>query len=262
MFALLQLRSFDEFLLNKARSSNASARSKETFYQNVKSLEGCCPPGRVNIGTQLSRFFSGLQEISTTPSDMAARAVALEQGRALANSFQELSVLSKNMNVDLANLAKQEVRDLNIFTSELANLNQQIAAMGSTATNSILDSRDALVDKICDIVGVTVELSPAGAAKLTLGSTGQGPTLVDGINQNNLSVSIADDRLSFAVVKGASQFLTSQVTSGSLHGVGDAYRTTAEVMREIDNLAFVMVRDMNAVHKQGIDLDGEAGAVV
>ena len=104
--------------------------------------------------------------------------------------------------------------------------------------------------------------SPAGAAKLTLGSTGQGPTLVDGINQNNLSVSIADDRLSFAVVKGASQFLTSQVTSGSLHGVGDAYRTTAEVMREIDNLAFVMVRDMNAVHKQGIDLDGEAGGLL
>ena len=29
-------RSFDEFLLNKARSANASAISKETFYQNVK----------------------------------------------------------------------------------------------------------------------------------------------------------------------------------------------------------------------------------
>ena len=86
---------------------------------------------------------------------MATRAVALEQGRALANSFQELSVLSKNMNADLANLAKQEVRDLNIFTSELANLNQQIAAMGSPPANSILDSRDALVDKISDIVGVT-----------------------------------------------------------------------------------------------------------
>ncbi len=255
-------RSFDEFLLNKARSANASAVSKETFYQNVKALEDIILPGESNIGTQINRFFSGLQEISTTPSDMAARAVALEQGRALANSFQELSVLTRNMSSDFEKFAKQEVQDLNIFTSELANLNQQIAAMGSNATNSILDSRDALIDKISGIVGVTVELSSAGSAKLTLGSTGQGPTIVDGIDQNNLSVAVAEERLAFSVVKGASAFLTSQVTSGSLHGIGDSYRTTEAVMDEIDNLAFVMVRDMNAIHKEGIDLDGEAGTLL
>ena len=255
-------RSFDEFLLNKARSANASAISKETFYQNVKNLEDILLPGESNIGTQLNRFFSGLQEISATPSDMAARAVALEQGRSLANSFQELAVLARNTSSDLERFAKQEVSDLNIFTTELSNLNQRIAAMGSSASNSILDSRDALIDKITRVVGVTVELTAAGAAKLTLGSTGQGPAIVDGINQSNLSLDNVDGRLSFSVARGASRVLTSQVTSGSLHGIGDAYLTSDEVMKEIDNLAFVLVRDMNALHKQGIDLDGEQGGLV
>ena len=49
-------RSFDELLLNQARGSNASARSKETFYQNVKSLEDVVLPGESNIGTQYRLF--------------------------------------------------------------------------------------------------------------------------------------------------------------------------------------------------------------
>ena len=53
-------RSFDEFLLNKARSSNASARSKETFYQNVKSLEDVVLPGESQYWHSIKSFFFGL----------------------------------------------------------------------------------------------------------------------------------------------------------------------------------------------------------
>ena len=59
-------RSFDEFLLNKARSANASAISKETFYQNVKNLEDILLPGESNIAQtvllQLLDLFWVLQQ--------------------------------------------------------------------------------------------------------------------------------------------------------------------------------------------------------
>jgi flagellar hook-associated protein 1 FlgK len=73
-------RSFDEFLLNKARSATANAEAKEAHYANVKQLEDILLPGDANLGTSIGQFFSSLQEIVTAPSDLAPRVVALEQG--------------------------------------------------------------------------------------------------------------------------------------------------------------------------------------
>ena len=55
----------------------------------------------------------------------------------------------------------------------------------------------------------------------------------------------------------AENILTSQVTNGSLNGLEMAYATAIDVMAEIDNLAFVLVREMNAIHQQGLNLEGE-----
>jgi flagellar hook-associated protein 1 FlgK len=79
-------RSFDEFLLNKARSATANAEAKEAHYANVKQLEDILLPGDANLGTSIGQFFSSLQEIVTAPSDLAPRVVALEQGKLLADS--------------------------------------------------------------------------------------------------------------------------------------------------------------------------------
>ena len=74
-------RAFDEFLLNKARSSTAYAESTATFSTSIKQLEDLILPGEANLGAAIGRFFTGLQEIASTPNDIAARTVALENAK-------------------------------------------------------------------------------------------------------------------------------------------------------------------------------------
>ena len=70
-------RSFDEFLLNKARIATSNAGMAESFSKNIGQIEDILLPGDANLGTAIGSFFSGLQEIANNPSDLSARTVAL-----------------------------------------------------------------------------------------------------------------------------------------------------------------------------------------
>ena len=253
-------RSFDEFLLNKARSASSSAEAKTAFVNNVKQLEDILLPGDANLGTAIGGFFSSLQEIITAPSDLAPRVVALEQASLLADNFRDLAQLLTELKAGILTQGLQDVQDMNVLVAEVGELNKQIAASGGLrVNNSLLDRRDALIDEISQVVGVTVELQPNKTAKVTLGSSGNGPVLVSGNNVTPMGVEAQERSLAFIMSPGVDNILTTQVTKGSLTGFADAYATVVSTMDEIDHLAFNFVRDVNAVHRGGLDMDGMPG---
>jgi len=249
-------RAFDEFLLNKARSATAYAEATSTFSNSIGQLEDILLPGEANLGAAIGRFFTGLQEIATTPSDLVARTVALEQARQMADSFKETAALVNGYMDGLRTQARQQISDINVLTEELASINVQLST-GGKGNNALLDSRDAVIDKLSEYVQVTVTLNNKGVASVTLGDHANGPRLVDVDRATLLGVDIVNGRLGFILSPGAANILTSQVTNGSLAGVASAFATAGDVKAEIDNLAFVLVREFNAIHNRGLNLEGE-----
>ena len=53
--------------------------------------------------------------------------------------------------------------------------------------------------------------------------------------------------------------VTNQVTAGRLAGLEQGYVAAFETAGKIDDLAHLVARDSNAVHRKGITLDGELG---
>lgn len=253
-------RSFDEFLLNKARSATANAEAKEAHYANVKQLEDILLPGDANLGTSIGQFFSSLQEIVTAPSDLAPRVVALEQGKLLADSFNDVAAVVQQLKDGIITQANQEIDSINLLANELGTLNQQIASAGvNKVNNALLDRRDALIDEISESVGVSVSLGSSGAANLTIGDSGRGPVLVEGNKVTPMGIDPEHTLISFVMSPGVANIYTSQVTKGALAGLADGYATVASVMNDIDHLAYTLVQDMNAIHKAGLDMDGLPG---
>ena len=54
-------RSFDEFLLNKARSATSYSETNEHFVETLKQLEDILLPGDSNLGAMIANFFDGRQ---------------------------------------------------------------------------------------------------------------------------------------------------------------------------------------------------------
>ena len=154
--------------------------------------------------------------------------------------------------------AEQQLDDVNVLTAELAAINLQISTTGGAKpNNSLLDSRDAVIDKLSEYVEVTVDLNNKGVATVTLGDNPNGPRLVQMDRTTQLGAEMANDKLTFVLAPGAENILTSQVTNGSLAGIAAANSTAGDVMAEIDNMAFILVREFNAIHNRGLNLEGE-----
>ncbi len=251
-------RAFDEFLLNKARSATSYSQSTSTFATSVKQLEDIILPGEANLGMAIGRFFTGLQEVASNPADIASRTVALEQAKQMGETFAETSAQLARFMEGLTSQASQQLDDVNVLTNELASINRQLAtASGTQPNNAMLDSRDAVIDRLTEYVEVTVDLNDKGVATVTLGDHGNGPRLVEVDTATRLGVAERNNKLEFVLSPGGSNIPTSQVTGGSLAGIKTAFATASDVMAEIDNLAFVMVRDVNAVHQRGLNMEGE-----
>ncbi len=84
-------RSFDQYLLDRARTATSGFEKLDTYVDQVKQLENVLLPDQGSLGEQIANFFDSLREVSAAPSELAARAVAIEQGKALAQGFNSYS---------------------------------------------------------------------------------------------------------------------------------------------------------------------------
>ena len=253
-------RAFDEFLLNKARSAIAYSESTSAFASAASQIENILLPGDANLGNAIGRFFEGLQEIASDPADLIGRTVAIEQAKQVSDNFKQLHSLLDEMKGGLFTQAEHMLDEVNVLTAELQRINKQLAAGSQTkANNSLLDARDNLIDKLNEYVEVSVSLDKRGAARVVLGNNPNGPTLVTPEKVSSLGVEQEASELLFFIEPQAEKILTKRVDGGAVHGLATAYNTAVEVMAEVDGLAFEMVRDINAIHRQGLTLEGEAG---
>ena len=253
-------RSFDEFLLNKVRTATAQAEATVSFLENASQLQDIIVPGESNLGSAIGQFFAGLQEVSTNPSELSVRTLALENARQMADIFVETAVQLNHFKDGLEIRAAQQLDQVNILTSELAQINLKLStASGTQPNNALLDARDAVIDKLSEYVEVVVSLDRKGAAKLTLGASGNGPLLVGIDKSTNLGVSQEMDKLSFVLEPEADRTPTAQITGGSVMGLSSAFSVANDILSDIDHLAFKLTRETNAVHREGMNLDGELG---
>ncbi len=256
-------RSFDEFLLNKARSANSSAEASIAFFDQVSRLENILLSDESNLGTAMTAFFDSLQQIVAEPADLAPRTIALEQGRVLAGEFQRVAQVTDDLKSGIHDHLQGQIKAVNGLSIALAELNQQVATSSlGNQNNTLLDKRDALIDEISGYVNVSVELSENGVTTLRLGNSGDGPILVQANDTNPLRASKYDDKILFSTMVGATRVLTSQVSEGSLNGLAESYGSISNTMHEVDELAFKLVRDTNAIHANGINLDGDTGSII
>ncbi len=253
-------RSFDEFLLNKARNATSYSETNQKYLTSINQLEDILLPGEANLGNMIANFFDGLQEIAASPADLAPRVAAMERGKTVANTFNQLAQLTSELKDGLEFQIQQDINDINILSKELFNLNSQLSGSSTkNAPNALLDSRDVLIDKLNQLAEVTVTLDQKGSALLTLGSSGKGPPLLTKQDNTVIGFDLISDKVTFLLEPGTSNTPTSQITNGSLLGLSNAYQTIQSVESSIDNLAHIFSRDLNELHLNGIDLEGEDG---
>ena len=154
-------RELDAYVQSQLRTENSGASYATTRSQALNQLQGVYgTPGSANtLESVYNTFTNALQALSTSPDDTAARSAVLSAAQLLTQQLNQSSnsIQALRSNAELG--ISQAVTAANQAMSQIAVLNQRIAAAAGNndgATATLMDQRDACVDQLSQLMDINV----------------------------------------------------------------------------------------------------------
>ncbi|BFU90989.1 MAG: flagellar hook-associated protein FlgK [Nitrospira sp.] len=216
------------------------------------------------IAARMNDFFSGLQDVSTNPSEPAARSVLLANAGQLASTMNQASSDLTTERQSLNFQVQQTVTEINSLSKQIAELNTQIVTAEATGQNAndLRDQRDLALNDLATRIDITTVESGTGA--LTVFAA-RGQVLVDGSTIRELSAIENPNNnglFSIGYSTGGTRPLSidTLISDGRLRSLLDVRDTTVpDLEASFDRLSATLANAVNGIHRQGYGLDGSTG---
>lgn len=244
-------RNADMFRQAEVRRTGSDLSRADAELAGLQNIESAIEQS--GLYDSIVEFEAALQQLASDPTDSSLRAAVLAGADTLANKF--------NIAVDSLDAAGEGLRfnasaateEANVLGQELARVNLRLsrAGEGSSDRATLLDQRDALLERMSGVIDISTSFAPDGAVTVTTG----GATLVDGGSHAQIAMATAaDGTISFEV--GG---VPVEPKGGALAGAALALESAADVRGRLDTLADGIASAVNGVQAQGVALDGTPG---
>jgi len=202
--SLTQTRS--EYYDEKYRNNNSiyggyatksNYMSQIQSYLNEIELEG--------FTTTFDRMYDTIQELEKDPANLTVRTQVTNVAQSFCEYFNSLYTNLQAVQEDCNFEIKNQIDRVNAIAAEIASLTKQIntVEIGGSNANDLRDARNLMVDKLSEIINVSVEEAPDGPVGLksyVLKVDGQ--TLVDTYEVHSLSVKPREHKLNQTDAEG------------------------------------------------------------
>lgn len=216
------------------------------------------------VGTSLSEFFAGLQDVSTSPGELPARSVLLAKATQLSSSLNQaasdLATAKQSLNFQVS----QTITEINSLSTQLAELNGKIVTAEVTGQNAndLRDQRDLALNELAKRIDVTSIENGTGGLTI-FGARGQ--VLVEGDTHRDLAaVANAENGglfdIGYSTGGTRTVSIDAQISNGRLRSLLDIRDTTVKTLQDnFDRIAATLSNAVNIIHRQGYGLDGSTG---
>jgi flagellar hook-associated protein 1 FlgK len=261
----LTRRLSDEILAGQMRSAAGGFHRADALLSLAGSLDDLLAGTETGLTATMTEFANALQDVANDPSATSSREALLSEARNLVARFdaldQRLTTLGHEVRTRMTSAADR----ISALGSDLAEINRQLIASGTAAGRQppaeLLDQRDQLLEQLSELVQVSATEQRDGTTSVFIGT---GQVLVLGGTSAQLVVTPgnADPLQPQVVVRGigADVNVTPFVTGGELGGIMDFNREMlAPARSELGRIAVGLVTTVNAVHRNGMDAEGQLG---
>jgi flagellar hook-associated protein 1 len=207
-------------------------------------------PSDSGVAALINNFFAAYSDLSNNPSDRGSRVAVQTAGKALAEGIRRLDARLADYRTTLNDEVSLQVGEVNRIAGEIGELNGQIATSTNTGLNpnDLMDRRDALVDQLAEIAGVTAIQQADGTVSVRLG----GKSIVDQTTVTRLQVALRgqNDPAGSPVLYADGS--AANFPSGRIAALVEMRDTTIQSMRDnLGELAGSLIGEVNALHRQG-----------
>jgi len=206
------------------------------------------------LSAAIDKFFSALQDLSAHPTEAIWQNQVITESKAMAGQFRTLGEFLTALEGQIELEAKNTVTQVNILTNRIAELNDNIEKqeIGGGQSNNLRDQRDQCITELSQLVGIETKTREFGAVDVYVAGTpmvisASSIDLEAGLKSvGKLGISVAD----------ANNF-NINVEGGLLSGLLSLRNElVSDIHDDLDNLASVMIQQINQYHIQGVGSTG------
>ncbi|HEY9577909.1 MAG TPA: flagellar hook-associated protein FlgK, partial [Pseudobacillus sp.] len=138
-------------------------------------------PSKNGLSAVMGEFWQSLQDLSVNPENEGARAVVLQRGQSVVDTFHYLHDSLSAIKNDIGSQISVTVKEANSILEQIASLNKQISEIEPHGylPNDLYDERDRLVDQLSQHMNIKVEKVPTGGNALKIAEGTYKISLVD-----------------------------------------------------------------------------------
>lgn len=210
-------------------------------------------PSDNGIAASLNKFLRTWQDLAANPTSNGARNAVAAAGASLGDAMRLVAGGFANQYTIASDQLTARLGDLNQAAADLHTVNEQIESLGSNSSNSLLDQRDMLLERLAAMGASTTSFDSWGRATVSFGAM----TLV----QPDVTPSAV------TLVDVQTQVGSNALTTGSLAGLYSAAQNadptvTGSAAAALDTLASQILSAFNAQHAAGVTAAGNPGGTL
>ena len=250
--------------LQASLGENLSANSNSSGQSSTSSN---------GLDIAVNQFFNSFQNLATNPTDTGAAQQAVAQAGILSDRFNSVTANLNTVALGVNAQISSNVSQVNQYLTKIASLNTKITSMngnvaGSAAT--LVDERQALIEKLAGLMPVTVSGDNQGSLSLTAKANDGAGTPVALVtngtvnNQISFSSSAANTGVFLAGTTSLGNMQTAAgEPSGSLSGLLLTLSGPLNtLLKNVDAIAQQIVTSVNAAYNPSGAASGNIFAVI
>lgn len=258
-------RQYDAFVESNLRNSNSDLQSQKPLLSYVNRLIDVMGDESIGLTTAMNLFYESSRDLASDPASVVSRSTFLRDADGLAARFQQLAGQFDLLDNETRQSVDTDVGQINSFTEQLALLNKQMSKHSSASSqpSELLDQRDRLLRELSSMISVKTRFETNGSVLVSVGDTLDQGILVENTNARAISVSqskIDANKLEFVIDAYGKPETMTGIASGKIGGVMNFRdQVLSPAFNSLNDLAEVMVKEINAIHREGVDAEGLLG---
>ncbi len=253
------VRAIRDSLLDRRLWQELPAQSMQAAVANALSVvEVALGDAGASLDQKMTAFFDSFARLSEDPTSATARQEVLLQGQSLASGFRDMVSRLNLAQRDADTRIRGDVDQVNALVAQIASLNASIGGAQSGAdVQTLKDQQNEAVKTLTGLLDVSVMQREDGGVDVTFGL---GRPLV--IGASNFAITATPTGPSGLVVLTDANGVDvgAEIRSGSLGGSLQVRDTTIPgYISRLDDIAYTLAGQVNAIHEAGFDLTGVAG---
>ena len=246
----------DAFIDARLRNELPSQAYDSARSDSLSVVETSLGSAGSSVDGALSSLFKSFSDLSVNPQSAVSRDGVVQSANNLATQMNGMATsFASSVQQTDANV-RSSVQQVNVLASQIADLNKQIGDANGTDSSALKDQLNTAVQNLSKLTRISVVTQAQGTVDV---STGAGRTLVAGTSSYALSVTNAPTT-GLAQIRSGGTDITSEITDGTVGGQLDIRdKTIPAYQAQLDQLAYDVTQQVNAVHASGFDATGAPG---